>query len=217
MHRSSGLLLYAATVDLLAEDFLSLEAQETLTKTDKIAGFGYVMAGGKPTRCLNCLSFRNNRLTSIATQPLACPSSVLSLNNTLRDRCERALIGSRGLNSTQARRCSSRVVQFPTEVHSTRPPRPGDELVDESVGQHVWTARLAVASGRRWSSEHRPSFRDGQPNEPCFFGAALFEWETCFQLYILYETSPPLFRSTAPGWVEMTRYLGLDAQVICHF
>lgn len=43
---SSGLLLYAATVDLLAEDFLSHEAQMTLTKKDKIVGFCYVLAGG---------------------------------------------------------------------------------------------------------------------------------------------------------------------------
>lgn len=45
-HSSSGLLLYAATVDLLAEDFLSHEAQQTLTKKDKIVGFCYVLAGG---------------------------------------------------------------------------------------------------------------------------------------------------------------------------
>ncbi|KAJ4393267.1 hypothetical protein N0V93_002475 [Gnomoniopsis smithogilvyi] len=42
---SSGLLLYAATVDLLAEDFLSHEAQMTLTKNDKISAFCYVLAG----------------------------------------------------------------------------------------------------------------------------------------------------------------------------
>lgn len=46
---SSGLLLYAATVDLLAEDFLSHEAQQTLTKKDKIAAFSYVMLGGTRT------------------------------------------------------------------------------------------------------------------------------------------------------------------------
>lgn len=43
---SSGLLLYAATVDLLAEDFLSEEAQHTLTKKDKITAFSYVLLGG---------------------------------------------------------------------------------------------------------------------------------------------------------------------------
>ncbi|KAJ0119770.1 zinc-regulated transporter 2 [Diaporthe amygdali] len=42
---SSGLLLYAATVDLLAEDFLSEEAQHTLTKKDKITAFSYVLLG----------------------------------------------------------------------------------------------------------------------------------------------------------------------------
>lgn len=42
---SSGLLLYAATVDLLAEDFLSEEAQHTLTKKDKITAFCYVLLG----------------------------------------------------------------------------------------------------------------------------------------------------------------------------
>lgn len=45
-HSSSGLLLYAATVDLLAEDFLSEEAQHTLTKKDKITAFSYVLLGG---------------------------------------------------------------------------------------------------------------------------------------------------------------------------
>ncbi|OCT50648.1 Zinc-regulated transporter [Cladophialophora carrionii] len=44
---SSGLLIYAATVDLLAEDFLSDEAQLTLTKKDKIMAFIYVLLGGR--------------------------------------------------------------------------------------------------------------------------------------------------------------------------
>lgn len=42
---SSGLLLYASTVDLLAEDFLSEEANRELTKKDKIAAFSYVLLG----------------------------------------------------------------------------------------------------------------------------------------------------------------------------
>ncbi|KAI1848936.1 hypothetical protein JX265_001267 [Neoarthrinium moseri] len=42
---SSGLLIYAATVDLLAEDFLSEEAQATLTKKDKITAFCWVLTG----------------------------------------------------------------------------------------------------------------------------------------------------------------------------
>lgn len=43
---SSGLLLYAAAVDLLAEDFLSHEAQMTMTKSDKITAFCWVLLGG---------------------------------------------------------------------------------------------------------------------------------------------------------------------------
>ncbi|KAF7536839.1 hypothetical protein G7054_g4249 [Neopestalotiopsis clavispora] len=42
---SSGLLIYAATVDLLAEDFLSEEAQHSLTKKDKIRAFCWVLMG----------------------------------------------------------------------------------------------------------------------------------------------------------------------------
>ncbi|EEP80307.1 conserved hypothetical protein [Uncinocarpus reesii 1704] len=41
---SSGLLIYAALVDLLAEDFLSEEAQH-LTKQQKVSGFIYVLMG----------------------------------------------------------------------------------------------------------------------------------------------------------------------------
>lgn len=42
---SSGLLLYAALVDLLAEDFLSEEAQHTLTGSAKKKAFLYVLIG----------------------------------------------------------------------------------------------------------------------------------------------------------------------------
>ncbi|CCC09900.1 hypothetical protein SMACR_03456 [Sordaria macrospora] len=42
---SSGLLLYAALVDLLAEDFLSEEAQKIMTKKDKISAFIFVLLG----------------------------------------------------------------------------------------------------------------------------------------------------------------------------
>ncbi|KAG9231385.1 zinc-regulated transporter 2 [Amylocarpus encephaloides] len=42
---SSGLLIYAATVDLLAEDFLSDEAQHLMTKSMKIKAFCYVLLG----------------------------------------------------------------------------------------------------------------------------------------------------------------------------
>lgn len=44
---SSGLLIFAATVDLLAEDFLSEEAQHILTKKMKIQAFTYILLGGK--------------------------------------------------------------------------------------------------------------------------------------------------------------------------
>lgn len=42
---SSGLLIFAATVDLLAEDFLSDEAQLLMTKKMKIWAFTFVMMG----------------------------------------------------------------------------------------------------------------------------------------------------------------------------
>jgi zinc transporter ZupT len=42
---SSGLLLYAALVDLLAEDFLSEEAQHSLTTRDKTKAFMYLLLG----------------------------------------------------------------------------------------------------------------------------------------------------------------------------
>jgi hypothetical protein len=42
---SSGLLIFAATVDLLAEDFLSDEAQLLMTKKMKIWAFTYVLMG----------------------------------------------------------------------------------------------------------------------------------------------------------------------------
>ncbi|EHK97195.1 putative Zinc-regulated transporter 2 [Glarea lozoyensis 74030] len=42
---SSGLLIYAATVDLLAEDFLSEEAQDQMTKWMKIRAFCFVLMG----------------------------------------------------------------------------------------------------------------------------------------------------------------------------
>jgi len=42
---SSGLLIYAALVDLLAEDFLSEEAQHTLKGKDKTMAFIYVLLG----------------------------------------------------------------------------------------------------------------------------------------------------------------------------
>ena len=43
---SSGLLLYAALVDLLAEDFLSEDAQMTLRGKDKKLAFSMVLLGG---------------------------------------------------------------------------------------------------------------------------------------------------------------------------
>lgn len=79
-HSSSGLLLYAATVDLLAEDFLSEEAQHTLTKKDKITAFCYVLLGGTcpPT------SDRLEATANVCFQLLACLSLVLSPKCTSR-------------------------------------------------------------------------------------------------------------------------------------
>jgi hypothetical protein len=45
MSSSSGLLIFAATVDLLAEDFLSDEAQLLMTKKMKITAFMYILLG----------------------------------------------------------------------------------------------------------------------------------------------------------------------------
>lgn len=43
---SAGLLIYAALVDLLAEDFLSEEANRVMTKKDKTMAFILVLLGG---------------------------------------------------------------------------------------------------------------------------------------------------------------------------
>lgn len=45
-YSSSGLLIYAALVDLLAEDFLSEEGQQMSTK-QKTWGFVFILLGGK--------------------------------------------------------------------------------------------------------------------------------------------------------------------------
>lgn len=45
-HSSSGLLIYAALVDLLAEDFLSEEANQLMGGKDKAKAFGWVLLGG---------------------------------------------------------------------------------------------------------------------------------------------------------------------------
>lgn len=47
MPSSSGLLLWAAMVDLLAEDFLSEESDILMTKKDKMRAFAWVMLGGE--------------------------------------------------------------------------------------------------------------------------------------------------------------------------
>jgi hypothetical protein len=56
---SSGLLLYAALVDLLAEDFLSEEANRTLKKKDRVMAFFWVILGGKGSLPLVELCNRN--------------------------------------------------------------------------------------------------------------------------------------------------------------
>lgn len=50
---SSGLLIYAALVDLLAEDFLSEEASHTMTGKKKMHGIFWVFMGGKSQ--LSCI------------------------------------------------------------------------------------------------------------------------------------------------------------------
>lgn len=64
---SSGLLIYAALVDLLAEDFLSEEAQRVMKKKDKIAAFCWVLAGGTSLFGAPCMQ---QKLT--ASQRLGC-------------------------------------------------------------------------------------------------------------------------------------------------
>ena len=58
---SSGLLLYAALVDRLAEDFLSEEANRVMKKKDKISAFMFVLAGGenifRPSTTNSALTF----------------------------------------------------------------------------------------------------------------------------------------------------------------
>ena len=44
---SSGLLIYAALVNLMVEDFLSEEANLLMTKRDKTAAFAWVFLGGE--------------------------------------------------------------------------------------------------------------------------------------------------------------------------
>lgn len=44
---SSGLLIYAALVDLLAEDFLSEEADRLMDGKQKAKAFGWLLLGGE--------------------------------------------------------------------------------------------------------------------------------------------------------------------------
>lgn len=59
---SSGLLLWAAMVDLLAEDFLSEEADLVMQKKDKIRAFAWVMLGGEFSHVWR---LRNSQLTRV--------------------------------------------------------------------------------------------------------------------------------------------------------
>jgi hypothetical protein len=72
-YSSSGLLLYAALVDLLAEDFLSEEANRTLTKKDRITAFAFVILGGKAGGWF--VVFYKQK-TDLLLQRLACRLSV---------------------------------------------------------------------------------------------------------------------------------------------
>lgn len=53
IHSSSGLLIYAALVDLLVEDFLSEEANRLMNKKAKISAFCWVLLGGKYSRSIH--------------------------------------------------------------------------------------------------------------------------------------------------------------------
>ena len=72
MLSSSGLLLYASLVDLLAEDFLSDEANRTLTKKDRMLAFGCVILGGEKFLFCDILQQK----TDLVSQPSACLLSV---------------------------------------------------------------------------------------------------------------------------------------------
>jgi hypothetical protein len=67
---SSGLLLYAALVDLLAEDFLSEEANRNLTTKDKKLAFMFVLLGGKAFRFLVKIAWGS---VDLRLQPPPCP------------------------------------------------------------------------------------------------------------------------------------------------
>lgn len=87
MSSSSGLLLYAALVDLLAEDFLSEEANRTLTSKDKKLAFFFVLLGGKSdwrmSQVLESISWIRKLMDVLFnSQPLACPSLVPSPKRT---------------------------------------------------------------------------------------------------------------------------------------
>lgn len=81
-------MLYAATVDLLAEDFLSEEAQHTLTKKDKITAFSYVLLGGT---CYSTSKYPKKETADTCSQLLACLSLVHLPRRTSRQcRTERS-------------------------------------------------------------------------------------------------------------------------------
>jgi zinc transporter 1/2/3 len=73
---SSGLLIYAALVDLLAEDFLSEEASRNLTGKDKTVAFIYVLLGaGKTSSSL----FLENHANSLPSWYVYCRRFCLSM------------------------------------------------------------------------------------------------------------------------------------------
>ena len=49
VHSSFGLLIWAALVDLLAEDFLSDESDRVMTSRSKKIAFAWVLMGGEFT------------------------------------------------------------------------------------------------------------------------------------------------------------------------
>lgn len=134
-HSSSGLLIYAALVDLLAEDFLSEEAMELMDKSMRIKAFLWVLVGGEP---LQYFSHRIEILTAI--QLLACPSSAPSPNTRPLDRSD-------GCSHRSQRRQRSEDPEQPPMLPSPLPSHPSSAkrcrsiLSSPSNPFHVLTTR----------------------------------------------------------------------------
>ena len=104
---SSGLLIFAATVDLLAEDFLSDEAQHLMTKGMKIKAFIFVLLGGElspysliKTTLIVC-SCRNVCRWSFRLKSL-CPCRDLTKPTTQETRNNHTYTYTHGLGASNA-------------------------------------------------------------------------------------------------------------------